>query len=217
MCVFWRSLCSKFLNWETILRDYCVDWIIGWVVCWIAFMSVFFSSRKTILKSWLNASSTPPRYLTIRQASQAFFSYRNPNSFSIPSGLIEKALASTITPRHLVDRSSFCSWIWFLVAQYFLDTSVVDDHFLDTYLDSFLDISWHLHLSRFIEGLYILSSRSISHFFDLSQSFRACSSPKHSFFQSVDWSSLFLNLIPCYLIRSQYLSCRRPFSRYLPW
>ena len=73
VCVFWRSLCSKFLDWETILRDYCVDWIIGWVVCWIAFISVFFSSRKTVLKSWLDTSSTPPWYLAICWASQAFF------------------------------------------------------------------------------------------------------------------------------------------------
>ena len=65
MCVLWRSLCSKFLNWKTILRDYCVDWIISWVVCWIAFISVFFSSWKT--------GSTPPWYLAICQASQAFF------------------------------------------------------------------------------------------------------------------------------------------------
>ena len=73
VCVFWRSLCSKFLNWETILRDFCVDWIIGWVVCWIAFISMFFSSRKTILKSRLDTSSTLPRYLAIYWASQAFF------------------------------------------------------------------------------------------------------------------------------------------------
>ena len=73
MCVFWRSLCLNFLNWETILRDYCVDWIIGWVVCWIAFISVFFSSRKTVLKSWLDTFSTPTRYLAICRASQAFF------------------------------------------------------------------------------------------------------------------------------------------------
>ena len=72
MCVFWRSLYSKFLDWETILRDYCVDWIIGSVV-WIAFISVFFSSWKTVLKSWLDTSWTPPRYLTIYRASQAFF------------------------------------------------------------------------------------------------------------------------------------------------
>ena len=70
MCVFWRSLCSKFFR----LRDYferffCADWIIGWVVCLIAFISVFFSSRKTVLK----AGSTPPRYLAICRASQAFF------------------------------------------------------------------------------------------------------------------------------------------------
>ena len=55
------------------LRDYCVDWIISWVVCWTAFISVFFSSRKTVLKSWLDTSSIPHRYLAICWASWAFF------------------------------------------------------------------------------------------------------------------------------------------------
>ena len=74
VCVFWRSLCLKnFLDWETILRDFCVHWIIGWVVCWISFISVFFTSWKTVLKSWLDTPSTPPRYLAICRASQAFF------------------------------------------------------------------------------------------------------------------------------------------------
>ena len=123
------------------------------------------------------------------------FSYRNPDTSSIPDGSIENAPASSIASRHLVDQSSFCSWIWFLVARYFLDTSAVNDLFLDTYLDRFLNTSRHLHLSRFTEGLYILSSRFISHFFDLSQFVRACSSPKHSLFHSKplpwDFSSLF--------------------------
>ena len=46
------------------------------------------------------------------------FSYRNPNSSSILGGSIEKAPASSLASRHLVDWSSFCSWIWFLVARY---------------------------------------------------------------------------------------------------
>ena len=69
MCVCALENCSKVLNWETILRDFCVDWIIGWVICWIAFISVFFTSRKTILKSYLDTSSN----LAICRASQAFF------------------------------------------------------------------------------------------------------------------------------------------------
>ena len=92
------------------------------------------------------------------------FSYRNLDSSSIPGGSIENAPASSIAYRHLVDRSRFCSWIWFLVARYLLDTLAVDGHFLNTYLDSFLDTSRHLHLSSFTEGLYIPSSRSESHF-----------------------------------------------------
>ena len=105
------------------------------------------------------------------------FSYRNPDNSSIPGGSIENAPASSIASQYLVDQSSFCSWIWFLLAWHLLDTSTVDDHFLDTYLDRFLNTSQHLHLLRFTKGLYILSSWSISHFFDLSQSVCTCSSP----------------------------------------
>ena len=63
--------------------------------------------------------------------------------------------ASLIASRHLVDRLSFCSWIWWVVPRYLLDTSAIDDLFLDTSLDNFLDTSRYLHLSSFIEGLYI--------------------------------------------------------------
>ena len=126
-----------------ILRDYCVNWIIGWVAWWITFMFVFFTLEKLVLKS----GSTPPRYLAIYRASQAF-SYRNPNTSLIPGGSIKKAPASSIVSRHLVDRSSFCSWIWCVVPRYLLDTSAVDDHFPDTYLDSFLDTCIYRALLR---------------------------------------------------------------------
>ena len=135
--------------------------------------------EKLVLKEWLDTSSIPPRHFAVCRASQAF-SYRNPDTSSTPGGLIEKAPASSIASRHLVDRLTFCSWIWWVILRYLLDTSAVDDHFLDTYLNSFLDTSWHLHLSRFTECLYIYSSRSDYHFFDPSRSVRTCSSPKHS-------------------------------------
>ena len=160
-----------------ILRDYCVNWIIGWVACWIAFMFVFFSSRKTGFKKCLNTSSIPPRHLAICRASQAF-SYRNPDSSSIPGGSIEKAPVSSIASRHLVDRSSFYSWIWWVVPWYLLDTSAVDKHFLDTYLDSFLDTSsveiyrgFHTsllvqskpHFTRYLSRLLFVFSPKLSH------------------------------------------------------
>ena len=107
------------------------------------------------------------------------FSYHNLDSSSIPGGSIENTPTSSIAFQHLVDRLNFCSWIWFLVARYLLNTSTVDDHFLDTYLNRFLNTSRYLHLSRFTEGLYILSSRSISLFFDPSRSIL-----KHSLFHS---------------------------------
>ena len=112
------------------------------------------------------------------------FSCCNLDSSLIPGESIEKAPASSIAPRHLVDRSSFCSWIWFLVARYLLDTSAVEDHFLDTYLDSFLDTSRYLICRALLKVLFKPPSQSVSHFFDLSRSVRAYSSPKHSLFHS---------------------------------
>ena len=141
-------------------------------------MSVFFTLPKTGFKSWLDTSSIPPWYLVVYRDSSAV-SYRFPDSSSILGGSIEKVSASLIASQHLVDWLSFCSWIWWVVPRYLLDTSTIDDHFLDTYLDSFLDTSWHLHLLSFTEGLYIHSSWSDSHFFDLSRSVRTYSSPKH--------------------------------------
>ena len=139
----------------------------------------FFTLKKLVLKS----GSTPPQYLAVCWDSSVV-SYRFPDNSLIPGGSIEKAPASSIASRHPVDRPSFCSWIWWVVPRYLLDTSTVDDHFLDTYLDSFLDTSQHLHLSSFTESLYIHSSRSNFHFFDLSRSVCTCSSPKHSLSES---------------------------------
>ena len=106
---------------------------------WLCFSPL----EKLVFKS----SSTPPWYLLDTFLSVELlkpFSYHNPNSSSIPGWSIENAPASSIASRHLVDRSSFCSWIWFFVAWYLLNTSAVDKHFLDTYLDSLLDTSRYL-------------------------------------------------------------------------
>ena len=154
-----------------ILKDYYVDWIISWVAYWITFMFVFFTLEKLVLKS-----GSTPCYLS----SFSSFFYHNPDNSLILGGSIEKSLISSIASRHLVDRSSFCSWIWRIAPRYLLDTLAVKDHFLDTYFDSFLYTSRHLYLSRFTEGIYIPSSWSDSHFFDVSWSVRTCSSPKHS-------------------------------------
>ena len=116
-------------------------------------MSVFFFSRKTGFKKWLDTSSIPPQHFAICRAFQAFL-YRNPDSSSIPSGSFKKAPTSSIASRHLVDQSSFYSWIWFLIARYLLDTSAVDKHFLDTYLNSFLDTSRYLICRALLKVLF---------------------------------------------------------------
>ena len=127
------------------------------------------------------------------------YSYRNPDSSSILGGSIENAPASSIAAQHLVDRSSFCSWIWFLVSRYLLDTLAVDDHFLDTYLDSFLDPSWYLICRALLKVLFKPPSRSVSHFFDLSRFVYTCSSPKHSLFHSQPLPQGFFNLFQVFL------------------
>ena len=178
MCVFLKSMCLKFLLRDAFERLLC--WLDHWLSCMLDCIYVcVFHSWKTGFKKWLDTSSIPPRHFAVSRDSSAV-SYRFPYSFWIPGGSIEKAPASSIASRHLVDRSSFCSWIWWVVPRYLLDTSAVDDHFLDTDLDSFLNTSRHLHLSSFTKGLYIHSSRSDSHFFVLSQFVRTCLSPKHS-------------------------------------
>ena len=101
--------------------------------------------------------STPPRYLLDTLLSIKLlkpFSDRNPNSSSIPGGSIKNASASSIASRHLVDRSSFCSWIWFLVTRYLLNTLAVDKHFLDTYLNSFQDTSRYLIYRALLKVLF---------------------------------------------------------------
>ena len=109
--------------------------------------------EKLVLKYGL----TPPQYLLDTLLSVELlkpFSCRNPDSSSILGGLIENAPAFLIASWHLVDQSSFCSWIWFLVARYLLDTSAVDKHFLDTYLDSFLDTSRYFICRALLKVLF---------------------------------------------------------------
>ena len=149
MCVFLRSMCFKILIerwfWEIIvLIRSLVELHVGLHSC-----LCFSPLEKLVLKS----GSTPPRHLAICRASQAF-SYRNPDSSLIPGGSINKAPTSSIASRYLVDRSRFCSWIWWVVPQYLLDTSVIDKHFLDSYLDSFLDTSRHLICWDLLRVLY---------------------------------------------------------------
>ena len=86
-------------------------------------MSVFFSSWKTGFKSWLDTSLIPPQYLAVCRASSAF-SYRNLDSFSTPSVLIKNVSTSSIASRHLVDRLSFYSGIWWFVPWHLFDTCI---------------------------------------------------------------------------------------------
>ena len=109
--------------------------------------------------------------------SSIFFK-RNLDTSSIPDGSIEKAPASSIATRHLLDQSSFCFESDPLLLNSFLDTSAIEDQILDTYLDRSLDTSRYLHLSRFTSCLYKASMRSGNHFSSISLSILLCFSPK---------------------------------------
>ena len=117
-------------------------------------------------KLLLKAGSTPPRYLVVYRASSAF-SNRNPNNFSIPGGSIENGSASSIASRHLVDRSSFCSWFCWVVPRHlpwqvsrYLSTPASVEIYYWHYLSSLCDpvfISFDLSLDTSLFSLPKLS------------------------------------------------------------
>ena len=118
--------------------------------------------EKLLLIVCFDTSSTPPRYLAVCRASSAF-SYRNPDSFSTPSGSIEKAPVSSIASRHLVDRSR--SFQPFLICpstnprQLHLSTSIM----LDTCLATSRSIKILLHALFFTCFAYFLLSLCPQH------------------------------------------------------
>ena len=158
--MFWRFLCSN----SSKLRDYferLLCWFDHWLSCmldcihfcvFLLLKNCFEKLARHLLDTLLSVELLKP------------FSYRNPDSSSILGGLIENAPTSSIAYRYLVGRSSFFSWIWFLVAWYFLDTSAVDDLFstpTSTASSTPLDTSSVEHYWRFYLNLLV---RSDSHF-----------------------------------------------------
>ena len=123
-------------------------------------------------KLFWKAGSTPPRYLAIYQASQAFFL----NAISTPPRYLVDRSRKLLHPQHLLDRSSFCSESDSLLLDSFLDTSAIEDQILNTYLDT----SRYLHLSRFTSCLYKASVRSGFHFSSISLSILLCFSPQNT-------------------------------------
>ena len=134
-------------------------------------MFVFFTSRKIVLKSWLDTSSTPcclSRFfncflLLSRQLLDTWWIDRESSclldSFSTPGGSIELLFLDLMS----------CSSIPQLLATFSLiPHSIASSIPLDTCI--------YQALLRVYIFIY---SRSDSHFFDLSRSVRTCSSPKH--------------------------------------
>ena len=121
-------------------------------------MSVFFSSRKTVLKSWLDTS-------LIASYLSSFLSLFLIEIPTAPRYLVDR-LRMLLPPRQLLD-----TW-WINRASILgsdsllLDTSTIDDHFLDTYHDKFLDTCICRDLLRvyiyFLHDLFLISSISLN-------------------------------------------------------
>ena len=71
------------------------------------------------------------------------FSYRNPDSSSIPGGSIEKSPASSIASRHLVDRSSLSSCVFALFLDNFICRRCFSRH-LPWQMSRHLSINWDI-------------------------------------------------------------------------
>ena len=142
------------------------------------------------------AASTPPRYLAIYRASQAFFLTQSRhlldtwwidressyllNSFSTPTGSIELLF---------LNLTLCCS-----IPSRYLSYQRPDPWHLPRYLNC----------RALLKGLYISQSQFFSHFFDLSRSVCDCSSPKHSPFHSKPLPQGFFKLfqVSPYLVSS---------------
>ena len=160
------------------LRDYFerfLCWLDHWLSCMLdcIHIYVFHISKNCFEKLARHLLDT----LLSVEPFKNFFK-RNLDTSSILGGSIEKAPASSIAPRHLLDRSSFCSESDSLLLDSFLNTSAIEDQILDTYLDRYLDTSRYLHLSRFTSCLYKAFVQSGFHFSSIFLSILLCFSPK---------------------------------------
>ena len=153
---------------------------------------MFFPSWKTIFKqsrhlldTWLSVELLRSFLSQSRQILDSWWIERESSwildSFSTPGGSIEP---------HLL-----C--LMFLYLDTFSTLVSVDGKILDTWLDTLLDTSRHLYLSRITEALYIGLSWSGSHLLNLSRSIRSYSPPKH-FLLPLNVQPMWFSAFPCF-------------------
>ena len=133
----------------------------------------------------------PPRHLAFYRALKVFC-FHNLERSSTAGGSNEKVPGSSIASQQLVDQLSFPSCVFAL----FLDSCICRRCF-SQHLPR--QMAWDLYLSRITEELYIRSSRSGSHFFNLSRSIRIYSSPKHLLSHSKPLPKWFFELFQVFL------------------
>ena len=120
-------------------------------------MSVFFFSRQTVLKNWLDTSSTPPWYLAICWASQAFFLMQSRyllntwwidresscllNSSSTPGGSIEFLFLKLILCCSIPQLSTTTFSTPPLTASSIPPDTLVVEHYWRSYLNLLCDLS----------------------------------------------------------------------------
>ena len=144
---------------------------------------MFFSSGKIVLKSWLDTSLTPPRYLAFYRAFQAFFLTQSRHL--LDTWWIDREssclLDSSLTPGGSIELLFLNLTLCCSIPFRYLSCQRLDPRHLPRQLPQYLR---YLSCRALLKGLYISQSRFFSHFFDLSRSIHDCSSPKHSLFHS---------------------------------
>ena len=150
-----------------ILRGLYGVWIIGCVACLITFMSVFFSSRKIVFKSLLDA------WLSVKLPS--FFSYCNLDTSSTAGGSIKKVPVSSTASWQVGRSIKLLFLIWWFVPWHMLDTCIYRQPF-SRHLSTPLSVEiywWPIYSPRMIRISFLLISLSIPlsfHLLNLSHS-----------------------------------------------
>ena len=148
-------------------------------------------------KLFWKAVSTPPRYLAICRASQAFFLTQSRHL--LDTWWIDREsscllLDSSLTPAGSIELLFLNLTLCCSIPSRCLSCRRSDPRHLPRYLSC----------RALLKVLYISQSRFFSHFFDLSRSVRDCSSPKHSPFHSKPLPQVFFKLfqVSPYLVSS---------------
>ena len=146
VCVFWDQNAYHFLVerwfWEFKMLIGSLVELHAWLHSYMCF-----SLLEKLFLSNLDSFLTPPRHLAIYRVFQLLLIAILIASRQL-GGSIDKISGPSIASRQLVDWSSFCSCIWWVVPRHFLDTRICRRPF-PRYLPQ--QLSWYLSTPSSVE------------------------------------------------------------------